>query len=298
MPKLVIITGANGQLGRELQRTAPLDWQVIAATRELLDVTDAAAVSTLVSRYRPDVIINAAAYTAVDRAESEAALAHAINAQAPVHLAAAARAVEARLLHVSTDFVFDGRQGHAYAVDAPASPLSTYGRSKRAGEEAVLAADVDALVLRTGWLYSRFGANFVKTLLRLLAEREQLQVVDDQVGSPTWAYGLAQALWHAADRPALRGLYHWTDAGVCSWYDFAVAIAEEGQHLGLLQRVAAVTPIGTADYATAAQRPAFSVLDKRRSWADLEMPAIHWRAQLRTMLAELAAEPREEIVRA
>ncbi len=287
MSNNVLITGADGQLGYELQRCAPDGVAAIALSRAGLDITDAAAIGACLDRYQPLALVNAAAYTAVDRAESEESLANAVNGTAPGLLAAACRERGVRLLHVSTDFVFDGTACSPYPPDAEPAPLGAYGRSKLAGERAVMNETDDALIVRTGWVYSAHGGNFVKTMLRLMAERDELTVVADQVGTPTWAAGLAGALWQAVSKPGLKGIYHWSDAGVCSWYDFAVAIEEEGRSLGLLDSATQVRPIPSADYPTPARRPAFSVLDKHSSWRDLAMTPVHWREQLRRMLAEL-----------
>ena len=287
MIQKVLITGAAGQLGRELLRSVPEGVECIAATREILDIADAAQVRAFVRRERPGLIINAAAYTAVDKAESEQELAAAINVNGAANLATACAENGSRLIHVSTDFVFDGTFSTPYLPDAPTSPLGEYGRSKLAGEQAVVAGLPSALIMRTAWVYSAFGGNFVKTMLRLMAEREELSVVADQVGTPTWARGLADALWLAADQSDLQGLYHWTDAGVCSWYDFAVAIAEEALEIGLLQRMPRIHPIPGSAYPTPAARPAFSVLDKNSTWAVLKTEGLHWRSQLRSMLKEL-----------
>ncbi len=283
----VIVTGAGGQLGRELVRTAPPAVELTALARSELDIGASGAASRCLGEMGPDLVINAAAYTAVDAAESDAEAAERANATGPGLLARACAAVDARLLHVSTDFVFDGRACSPYPTDAPTGPLGIYGASKLAGEHAVQAALPTALVMRTGWVYSAFGGNFVKTMLRLMAERDELSVVVDQVGTPTWANGLARALWRAAERPHVRGIYHWSDAGVCSWYDFAVAICEEGCDIGLLQRPVDIRPIPAAEYPTPASRPAFSVLDKSDTWRDLELEAVHWRQQLRAMLKDL-----------
>lgn len=287
MQQKVVIVGAGGQLGRELARSAPAGVSCLALPRSELDIGDRDAVTHCLGELAPAQVINAAAYTAVDRAESEPALAWRINAEGAEHLAGACAQIGARLLHVSTDFVFDGEASHPYPPGASTAPLGEYGRSKLAGEEAVLQALPGALVMRTAWVYSAFGGNFVKTMLRLMREREELAVVDDQVGTPTWARGLAEALWVAAARPQLAGIYHWTDAGVSSWYDFAVAISEEGHATGLLERPVTVRPIPASDYPTPARRPAYSVLDKRQSWRDLGVAGVHWRQQLRAMLADL-----------
>jgi dTDP-4-dehydrorhamnose reductase len=284
-----LITGAGGQVGLELQATAPDGWTVAACRLEELDVTQPDAVRAAVHRHRPTVVIHTAAYTAVDAAETNADLAEAVNMGGTAHVADAAREVGARLVHVSTDFVFDGTQGRPYAPDDAPNPLGVYGRTKLAAErEAARILDGQALVVRTAWVYSRHRRNFVLTMLRLMAERSEVRVVADQVGTPTWARSLAEALWAAAARPELTGVLHWTDAGVASWYDFAVAIQEEALALGLLSREVLVRPLRTAEFPTPASRPAFSVLEKGSSWAALGWTPPHWRVNLRLMLQGLA----------
>ncbi|MGB1141221.1 MAG: dTDP-4-dehydrorhamnose reductase [Halioglobus sp.] len=287
MARKIIVVGAGGQLGTELLSTAPADVECIGLTRAELDLSDADAVSRCLEQSAPEQVINAAAYTAVDKAETEPEAARAGNVEAPAKLARACAARGVRLLHVSTDFVFDGSASSPYPPDAEPSPLGEYGRTKLAGEQAVREALPDALVVRTAWVYSAHGNNFVKTMLRLMAERDELNVVADQVGTPTWAKGLARALWLAVDRPALAGTLHWTDAGACSWYDFAVAICEEGVAMDILPREIDIHPISTDQYPTPATRPAYSVLDKSATWRELETQGIHWRKQLRAMLKEL-----------
>nr|WP_221230918.1 dTDP-4-dehydrorhamnose reductase [Sphingobium subterraneum] len=278
-----MITGANGQVGRALQATAPAGADIVALGSGELDIGDAEAVAEQVAELRPDVILNAAAYTAVDKAETEADGAMRINGAAPGYLADSARSVGAKLVHISTDFVFDGSSSSPYPVDAPVNPLGIYGQSKLAGEQA---AGTDALVVRTAWVYGNTGANFVRTMLRLMAERDEVRVVADQIGTPTSAVSLAGALWQLHTAGA-SGLFHYTDSGAASWYDFAVAIQEEAFALGLLKRTVPVIPIATSDYPTPARRPAYSVLDKSRTIGVLGLPAPHWRANLRLVLEEI-----------
>lgn len=286
-PRTVLITGAGGQVGRLLVETRPDGVKVVDCTHTDLDITVAAAVCKRVERERPDLIINAAAYTAVDKAESEPDVAHAINVQGPSNLGEAAREFGARLIHLSTDFVFDGTASRPYRPDAATNPLGVYGRTKRAGEQAVLQAlGTHAVVVRTAWVYAAQGANFMNTMLRLMRERGAVRVVADQVGTPTAARPLAQMLWQLAARSDVQGIHHWTDAGVASWYDFAVAIAEEGVTLGRLPPTVAVTPIATEDYPTPARRPSYSVLD-RRSLTSLGLVPQHWRLRLRETMKEL-----------
>ena len=283
-----IVTGARGQLATELAARAPDGWTVEALTRDDLDIRDADAVSAVVARSAPDLILNAAAYVAVDKAESDSDAAYAVNRDGPANLAAAAVRAGARLAHVSTDFVFDGQKSRAYLPDDPTNPLGVYGASKLAGEQAVAAAAPAALILRTAWVYSPHGGNFMKTMLRLMTERGEVRVVADQVGTPTAATGLADTLWALALNGA-SGVHHHTDAGVASWYDFAEAIAEEGHAFGLLPNLPRVIPIPTEAFPTPARRPAFSVLDKTSTWTLLERRPAHWRVALREVLRAMGA---------
>jgi dTDP-4-dehydrorhamnose reductase len=287
LTQTVVITGAGGQLGRELVLCANSGTACIALTKEQLDISDIEAVTEALEEINPSLLINAAAYTAVDKAESDAKNATRINEFAPGVLARACSLSGARLIHVSTDFVFNGESNTPYSPGSPTDPIGEYGRSKLAGERAVAEFLPAALIVRTGWVYSRFGNNFVKTMLRLMSQRDDLGVVVDQVGTPTWARGLAQAIWAASEKAELSGIYHWSDAGVCSWYDFAVAIYEEATNIGLLSTQTEVRPIRAIEYPTAAARPPYSVLDKSRSWKDLQLEPVHWRVQLRSMLEEL-----------
>ena len=283
----VLITGAAGQVGRGLIRTAGNEAQLLTVSHKDLDIADGDAVLAYVRAQAPEVIINAAAHTAVDRAESEPELARRVNADGPRHLAVAAREVGARLIHISTDFVFDGQASSPYQPESATAPLSVYGRTKLAGEQAVLETlPGRSVIVRTAWVYAAEGANFVRTMLRVMNANGTVRVVADQVGTPTAAVSLAETLWKIAGEPQIAGIHHWTDAGVASWYDFAVAIAEEGAALNLVAPTVTVTPIATADYPTPARRPSYSVLDKS-SLARHGMVPAHWRRRLRAVLGEM-----------
>lgn len=290
-----LILGAGGQLGRELQQSCPKGVDMVVADRSQLDIRRQEAVLSYVARCQPEVIINAAAYTAVDGAESKPDLAVEINAEGPGFLARAAERGGARLLQVSTDFVFDGQAALPYSPRAETRPLGVYGHSKLAGECRVQEIlPMHSLVLRTAWVYSRFGQNFVKTMLRLMAERDSLRVVDDQVGAPTWARGLARALWDLLEHPDAHGIYHWTDAGQCSWHAFATEIQARALALGLLEREIEIEAIPSSEYPTPAQRPAYSVLDLNSTESLLGRSARPWQSQLQAMLEDLKAHPGED----
>lgn len=277
----VLITGAMGQLGRALIASAPAHVEIRAVDSADCDLSNAAAITALVQEVAPDLVINAAAYTAVDKAEEEEGAAQAINAGA---VAALIEAHAGKLVHISTDFVFDGASSRAYRPEDARNPLSVYGRTKAQGEDYLRDTD---LLVRTAWVYTARGANFVRTMLKLMRERPSLAVVCDQIGTPTWAPGLARVIWGLIERDA-RGTFHHCDAGVASWYDFAVAIQEEALALGLLAKTIPVTPISTSAYPTPAKRPAFSVLDCSATRELLNDGYTHWRINLRAMLNEEA----------
>jgi dTDP-4-dehydrorhamnose reductase len=279
----VLIFGAGGQVGRSLRASAPEGAVITAIDNDVLDLTDDRAIEPYIRSIAPNLIINAAGYTAVDKAENERDLVYAINATAPGAMACAATEIGARFIHISTDFVFDGTAHLPYLPDAPTSALSVYGRSKAAGEVEVLAAGGNALTVRTAWVYSAGGANFVETMLKLMSSRQQLNVVADQIGTPTHAESLARAIWALAATDH-RGMVHFTDAGVASWYDFAVAIYDLGTAAGLLDSVVRINPIPTSAYPTPAARPHYSVLDKSATWDLLGYTADHWRHELAAMM--------------
>ena len=287
--KLLLI-GVTGQVGQELEQTlAPLG-EVVAVGRDTIDLSQPESVQQILESVQPQMVVNAAAYTAVDKAETEPELAMQVNGTSLGILAEATAAIGAGLVHISTDYVFDGSQSSPYRETDATNPLGSYGRSKLAGEAAIRAANPLHLIVRTAWVYGVRGhGNFVKTMLRLGADREELRVVGDQIGAPTWSKDLAGAIAQMVPQltSETAGIYHYTNSGVTSWYDFAVAIFEEAAAIGFPLKVQKVTPITTADYPTPAQRPAFSVLSLQKTTALLGNPPPQWRHSLRQMLAEL-----------
>jgi dTDP-4-dehydrorhamnose reductase len=283
----VLVLGGGGQVARAVVAAAPSHHQVVAKARGELDIGDARGVALALAETRAQWLVNAAAYTAVDLAEDQPAQAVAVNDAAVGVLAAAASKADCRLLHLSTDFVFDGKSNRAYMPLDQTNPLSVYGVSKLGGERRVLGAEGAGIVLRTAWVYASVGRNFVLTMLRLMREKPQLSVVCDQIGTPTSASSVAAAIWGLIDAQAPGGVYHWTDLGVASWYDFAVAVQDEALARGLLNRAVPIVPISSSSYPTRAERPAFSVLDTATTRALIGVPARHWRHNLRTILDEL-----------
>lgn len=280
----VLIVGSNGQLGWELQRTCPQGIEISAGDYPEIDITNNNVLGSVLDKEAPDWIVNSAAYTHVDGAEKEPEAAHSVNGEGAENLAREALRMNARLVHISTDFVFKGNSSTPYKPTDEPDPQSVYGKTKLSGESAVLTIlKENALIIRTAWLYSSHGNNFVKTMLRLMKEKEELTIVEDQIGTPTWANGLANAVWSAVERN-LKGIFHWTDAGVASWYDFAVAIQDEAIDAGILSKRIPILPIPTEKYPSPAARPAFSVLDKRGMLDATGLPAVHWRTQLRQMI--------------
>ena len=287
--KKILITGGNGQLGSALSACVPDGYIALVADRQKLDIADSTSVNTWFNANEPAGVINAAAYTAVDKAESETELAKAANCDGPKNLASSAASIGIPLVHVSTDFVFNGQAGEPYKTDDSTDPLGVYGRTKRDGEQQVLSVHADqSAIVRTAWVYDAGGSNFMMTMLRLMQEKDSLGVVADQIGSPTYVHGLAEACWTALEKD-LSGVYHWTDAGVASWYDFAVAIQEEALALNILGKSIPIHPLSTEAFPTPATRPSNSVLDKTDTWQALGLTAPHWRANLKVALAKLAA---------
>ncbi len=285
----ILVFGLSGQLARSLEDTRPGGFDGTFAGRATCDLAEPARVSALLDERHPDMIVNAAAYTQVDRAEEEPELAHRINGEAVADMARYVAANDARLIHISTDFVFDGSKSEPYQPGDTTGPLGKYGDSKLAGETAALQrAPENTMIIRTAWVYSEHGNNFVKTMLRLMRERDQLGVVDDQRGAPTYARGLAEVIWQIVTQDLFRpGIYHWTDSGNITWHDFAVAIQQEGASRGLLDTLIPVNPIATEAYPTPAARPAYSVLDTGKLAELLGIEPAPWRDNLRKMLERL-----------
>ena len=284
----VLVLGGGGQVASAVvAAAAAAHHQVVVRTRAELDIGNENAVARALLETGAQWAVNAAAYTAVDLAEDEPAQAMAVNDTAVGVLQAAAAKAGCRLLHMSTDFVFDGMSNRGYLPADRTNPLSVYGVSKLGGERQILNGAGAGIVLRTAWVYAAAGRNFVLTMLRLMREKEQVSVVSDQIGTPSFAGGIATAIWGLIENGAPRGVYHWTDLGVASWYDFAVAIQDEALARGLLSRAVPITPIPSTAYPTRARRPAFSVLDTQSTRATIQVPARHWRHNLRIMLDEL-----------
>lgn len=299
----VALLGANGQLGQTLRQ----DWaselaagkiRLVGFDRTALNISEVLEVDREMSQLAPDLIINAAAYTAVDRAESEADIANAVNRDGAGNVARWVADNDRRLLHISTDFVFDGSSPRARKPTDAANPLNVYGSSKLAGEQAIQASGARANIIRTGWLYSACGSNFVITMLRLMREKDSLQVVVDQIGTPTSCHSLADFLFYLIHHDVDSAVYHWSDAGVASWYDFAVAIQEEALEAGLLDRAIPISPVTSDHYPTPARRPASSVLDKTDSYRLIENLPLHWRTRLRRVIQELRSDsqPKENML--
>ena len=279
-----LVLGAAGQLGQACMGCAPEAVAAEGFSRATCDVTDDAALRRVMDDINPHVVINAAAYTAVDTAEDDPESADAVNANAPAMLGALCAQRGLRLVHISTDFVFDGRAPRPYAPGANPSPLGIYGASKWRGEQAVLASGASHAVVRTSWVYGPGGRNFVLTMLRLMREQGAVRVVNDQIGSPTSARGLAEVCWLLALHGDASGVFHWSDAGAISWYDFACGIHDEALALGLLSAPATIEPGPTKAFPTKAPRPSYSVLDCSDTCSALSVAQQPWRDALRDML--------------
>lgn len=277
----VLVTGQNGQVGNELKvlSTQYSQFDYVFTDVDELDITDAKKVNEFFDRYQPAVCINAAAYTAVDKAETDKDLALKINAYAVGNLAENCSKINAKFIHISTDYVFDGTASSPYKEDYQVNPVNFYGESKLKGEEIALEKNPSTVIIRTSWVYSFFGNNFVKTMLRLMKERESITVVNDQFGSPTYAADLAAAIMHIAVRPQDKpGIYHFSNEGIISWFDFAVAINE------LVGLSCNVKPVDTSGYPTPAKRPAYSAMNKEKIKSTFGIEIKPWKESLQKCL--------------
>jgi dTDP-4-dehydrorhamnose reductase len=289
MEKILLI-GSTGQVGQELLKTLQPLGELVTLTRQQLDLTQPETIQKAITSLKPNIIVNAAAYTAVDKAETDVETAMIVNAIAPKIMAQAAREIAAKLLHISTDYVFDGQNYTPYLEEDKTNPLGVYGKSKLLGEEGIIQNCDRYLILRTAWVYGSKGhGNFVKTMLRLGAEKDELKVVADQIGSPTWSYDIAEAIANLVNpnRNIASGIYHFTSSGVASWYDFAIAIFKQAAKIGFPLTIKKVLPITTADYPTPAQRPNYSVLSKGKYTQTIGVYPPYWRDSLNKMLAQL-----------
>ena len=290
MSKSILLIGSNGQLGTELQNFLSSNYQVIAVTRPEIDLTQTDNLRQIIRETQPEIIINAAAYTAVDKAETEPEMATAINTTAPQIIAEESQKLGSFLIHFSTDYVFNGNSNYPYQESDITNPVSVYGQTKLAGEIAIQKACSQYMILRTAWVYGTYGkSNFVKTMLRLGKERPEVRVVADQIGSPTWAQDIALTITQIIPQltSEIAGIYHYTNSGVASWYDFAIAIFEEAEKLGFPLKINQVIPITSPEYPTPAKRPAYSVLACQKISKILGTHPPHWRQRLILMLKEL-----------
>ncbi|WP_342804838.1 dTDP-4-dehydrorhamnose reductase [Alteromonas sp. M12] len=284
----VIVIGKSGQLAQELKNR---ESSLMCLGRNDIDITNNENINLVLNEHEITGIINASAYTTVDKAESQQQQAYDLNAVGVANLAKYASKRNVPFVHISTDYVFSGNKGSPYSVDDVYAPIGVYGASKAEGERAIQQfAPKQSCIIRTSWVYSQYGHNFVKTMLRLMAEKPELAIIDDQIGSPTSASALAKACLYAV-KNNVTGVHHFTDSGVCSWYDFALAIQELSIQYGLLEKAISIKPIPTSAYPTPAKRPSYSVLDKASLKTAFDgLQPKHWREELGTVIQQLATQ--------
>ncbi|MFL2840726.1 MAG: dTDP-4-dehydrorhamnose reductase [Pseudohongiellaceae bacterium] len=286
MQERIVLLGALGQLGSLIKQAAPADTKLFAFNSRDFDICNLAQHELLYRELAPTTIINSAAYTQVDKAESEKDQAFKVNTEGPANIAKACPE-NSRIIHISTNFVFDGQKQSPYMPDDLALPLNIYGASKLAGEEKLMELRPDSTVIRTAWLYSAEGSNFVNTMLKLMLERDELDIINDQYGAPTSAHTFAEVLWRFVANRELKGIYHWTDQGEASWYDFAAEIQMQALELGLLEKKIPLRAISSLEYPTSAQRPNFSVLDKSATCKAIKFTGEPWQKELHAVLIQL-----------
>ena len=285
----VLIFGRDGQLGKSLKDLQPKEMQVFYSGRSDVDLSDQKKLEVYLHALKPQIVLNASAYTSVDGAETEVDLAYAINSEAPATMAKYVRSENAKILHISTDYVFDGYKKTAYLPDDQKDPKSEYGKSKLAGETALLKyAPKNSMIIRTSWLFSEYGSNFVKTMIDLMSKRAEISVVFDQKGSPTYARSLAEVVWLIlAGNRFKPGTYHWTNSGRTTWFEFANRIKKLGARKGLITQPAEILPVSSQDFKTKAVRPSFSVLDSQNLIELIDHQPSNWEASLEEMLERL-----------
>lgn len=283
MQERIILLGGKGQLGSLIQKVAPANVKLFAFNSKDFDITSLAQHKALYQELAPTCIINAAGYTQVDKAESEKEQAFEVNAEGPANIAKAC-SQDSRIIHISTDFVFDGQKDSPYEPGDEASPLNVYGDSKLLGEKLLRTLRPDSCIVRTAWLYSAQGHNFMNTMLKLMAERSELSIVNDQIGTPCSAHTLAEVIWRFVANRKLKGIYHWTDQGKASWYDFANEIQRQALELRLLNKEIPLRAVSTREYPTPALRPQYSVLNKGASYDALKFEGKAWQDELSAVL--------------
>jgi dTDP-4-dehydrorhamnose reductase len=288
--KPILLIGSNGQVGTEIQNILSSTYQLTSISRQQIDLTQPEKLRTIIRDIKPEIIINAAAYTAVDKAENEAEIAHIINAIAPQIIAEETEKIGSFLIHISTDYVFNGQSNYPYQENDITQPLNIYGTTKLAGEKAIQQTCQNHIILRTAWVYGTYGkSNFVKTMLRLGKERSEIRVVADQIGTPTWSKDIASTISQIIPQltSEITGIYHYTNSGVASWYDFAINIFQEAKKLGFPLTIDQIIPITTPQYPTPAKRPPYSVLSCEKISKLLATYPPHWQQRLQLMLTEL-----------
>jgi dTDP-4-dehydrorhamnose reductase len=282
----VMLTGANGQLGHCFKNIFPKNWELFATDRKVLDITDNLAVENYISMYKPDCIVNAAAFTAVDKAEDDYNLAYQVNVIASENLAIVAKKCNAKLVHISTDYVFDGTKNYPYGENDKTNPINVYGETKRKGELAILANNPSAIIIRTSWVFSEYGNNFVKTMLKLASENTKLSVVDDQIGNPTYAGDIAKVIIKLLKKNADGGIYHYCGDKSTSWFLFAKEIFDIALKKKLLIQIPEVFPINSLSFPTKAKRPLYSVLSMEKL-KKYDLSGSNWREQLKSCIAKI-----------
>lgn len=283
----VLLTGASGQVGRELVYTCPNNIKLVALDKYSLDISNHDNVNETLNKYKPDLVINAAAYTSVEKAEMEKKFAYQINKNGVSNLALACKANNTKLIHYSTDYIFDGEKSYPYTIRDKPNPLNVYGQSKLDGEkEALKIINENILIIRTSWIYSKHGNNFVNTMLKLMNENETIEVITDQTGTPTWARSIANITWEFIRHPALKGIFHFSNSGSTNWFEFAKAIQDEALKYNMLNKPAKIIPISTNDYPSKTKRPIYSVLDCEKTWETLNVTPDDWRIALANMMQD------------